>query len=112
MTFEESPHLANPAAAVRKDIQGIPSSPPDFELDDIQWATPLRWSSAPTIGEQTPLTPNDTERSDPLAARTIEAADVLQSLSNPPMNKWRLLSSAMMNFANGLNDSAPGALIP
>ncbi|KAL8981585.1 MAG: hypothetical protein Q9177_005526 [Variospora cf. flavescens] len=28
------------------------------------------------------------------------------------MNRWRFLSACLMCFANGLNDSAPGALIP
>lgn len=39
-------------------------------------------------------------------------AAALQTLSNPPMNRWRFLSACLMCFANGLNDSAPGALIP
>ena len=38
--------------------------------------------------------------------------DVLQTLTNPPINKWRVLSCALSNFGGGLNDSAPGALIP
>ncbi|EEP80409.1 predicted protein [Uncinocarpus reesii 1704] len=41
-----------------------------------------------------------------------QATDALQSVSRPRGNKWRLLSCCLMNFGNGLNDSAPGALIP
>jgi hypothetical protein len=36
----------------------------------------------------------------------------MQSFSNPPMNRFRMLSVCLMNFGNGLSDSAPGALIP
>jgi fucose permease len=35
-----------------------------------------------------------------------------QSWSNPPSNRWRVLSCCLVYFGNGLNDSAPGALIP
>ncbi|KAL8646817.1 MAG: hypothetical protein Q9210_005915, partial [Variospora velana] len=62
----------------------------------------------------TPITPNELESSRPTSPRNggVEAAQALQTLSNPPMNRWRFLSACLMCFANGLNDSAPGALIP
>jgi hypothetical protein len=38
--------------------------------------------------------------------------EALQSITDPYMNRYRFLAVCLMNFANGLNDSAPGALIP
>ena len=48
----------------------------------------------------------------PASPAADDAADALPTLRNPPITKWRLLSCCCMCFANGLNDSAPGALIP
>ncbi|QKX58540.1 uncharacterized protein TRUGW13939_05665 [Talaromyces rugulosus] len=39
-------------------------------------------------------------------------AELVPSLSNPPRNRWRFASACLMFLANGMNDSAPGALIP
>ena len=39
------------------------------------------------------------------------ASDQIQTLWNPYKNRFRVLASCMTAFANGLNDSAPGALI-
>ncbi|CRG83970.1 hypothetical protein PISL3812_01323 [Talaromyces islandicus] len=39
-------------------------------------------------------------------------AELVASLSTPPRNKWRFASACVMFLANGMNDSAPGALIP
>ena len=36
----------------------------------------------------------------------------VQSWSNPPINRWRVLSCCLVYFGNGMNDSAPGALLP
>lgn len=36
----------------------------------------------------------------------------MPSWSYPKMNKWRVLAACSVYFANGLNDAAPGALIP
>ncbi|CRK24205.1 hypothetical protein BN1708_013875 [Verticillium longisporum] len=41
-----------------------------------------------------------------------DIAEPLQSMWDPYMNRWRLLTACLMNLGNGLNDSAPGALIP
>lgn len=40
------------------------------------------------------------------------AVDVVQTIWNPSMNKWRVLGACLIFFANGMNDSAPGALLP
>ncbi|MCJ1232336.1 hypothetical protein MMC14_000288 [Varicellaria rhodocarpa] len=77
-------------------------------------------------GAQTPrsgtITPAPTAATDLEASRppspTLDeevhplAAEAMQSLSHPPMNKYRLLSVCLMNLGSGLNDSTPGALLP
>ncbi|KAL2012940.1 hypothetical protein VTN00DRAFT_465 [Thermoascus crustaceus] len=49
---------------------------------------------------------------EPDAEPTNEAIVVAQSITNPPINKYRLLTVSLLNFLGGLNDSAPGPLIP
>lgn len=41
-----------------------------------------------------------------------DAVEAVQSLSDPPMNRYRLMSICLMQLSGGLNDAAPGALIP
>ncbi|GAD99348.1 MFS efflux transporter, putative [Paecilomyces variotii No. 5] len=53
------------------------------------------------------------EIEDPISeARRREASIILPSISKPAINKYRVLSASLISFAGGLNDSAPGALIP
>lgn len=60
----------------------------------------------------------DLERSRPSSpgpgddANPATATETLQTVWDPYMNRFRVASASFMNFANGLNDSAPGALIP
>ena len=53
---------------------------------------------------------NSLERNDAPAVNEVQS--LTQTIHNPPMNKWRLLSGCLMSLGGGLNDSAPGALIP
>lgn len=110
-------------------LQKTPNSPPStFELDNYTRGsryngpsnscggtqTP-RTSQTSYTGAQTPVTPmspNELEMSRPPSPKQDEAISLVQSWSNPPMNKWRVLSCCLIYFGNGLNDSAPGALIP
>lgn len=41
-----------------------------------------------------------------------DGIEVLPSITNPYRNRFRLAATCLMQFQNGLNDSAPGALIP
>ncbi|CZR63352.1 related to tetracycline resistance proteins [Phialocephala subalpina] len=92
------------------------SVPEPLELDNLQWGAKLNGPSGSgsdtPSGYQTPRVPNDLEMSRPATPNEQDGVDVLQSFSNPPMNRFRMLSVCLMNFGNGLNDSAPGALIP
>lgn len=119
--IESSPQIANPAAVVRKDKQGIASSPSDRELDEMKnWSRfssrEQDYTSFPPTGVQTPITPPTNDVESPASPLGLQAgagtADLIQTVSNPPRNRWRLLSVCMMYFANAMNDSSPGALIP
>lgn len=93
-----------------------PRSTPSLDLSDVRAKSePVNGneiSQSPTPTSDGHRIPNDLEMSRPTSPLTTEVVDELQSLSNPPMNKWRLLSCCLMCFGNGLSDSAPGALIP
>ena len=98
ITIDSSSSITGPPAVLQKDLS--------FRLQDHGP------SGAPSTGKQTPTTPNELESFRLSYPAQQDAVDVVQTLSNPPMNKYRLLSCCLMNFGNGLNDSAPGALIP
>jgi hypothetical protein len=111
---------AAPHKAFPKDYHSVPlpRSPDDLDLENIQWGTgngnhrePGR---AATSGTQTPRTPNDLEMSRPGSptGNELYGVDALQSFSNPPMNRFRMVAVSLLNFTSGLSDSAPGALIP
>jgi hypothetical protein len=96
----------------------LPQGPNAIELDNLQWGSRLNGTrdesghNSPS-GTQTPrvtdlemstlATPNENEQA---------GVDVVQTFSNPPMNRCRMLSVCLMLFGNGMCDSAPGALIP
>ena len=58
-----------------------------------------------------PKTPDELERSQPSTPKG-DSTSIVPTFSFPKMNRWRVLSACLEYFGNGLNDSAPGALIP
>lgn len=42
----------------------------------------------------------------------VGSSSNLMTASNPPRNKWRIVSSILFNFTAGFSDAAPGALLP
>ena len=40
-----------------------------------------------------------------------DAVEAVQTMWDPYINRFRMLSVCLMAFGNGMNDSAPGALI-
>ena len=56
----------------------------------------------------------DLEMSQPgyLPPVDIVEIEAVPSITQPYMNRFRLAAVCLMNFTNGLNDSAPGALLP
>ena len=74
---------------------------------------PVKSGATTPSGAQTPRIPSDLEASRPSSPlNETDAVGITQSFSNPSMNRFRVLSICLLNFGNGLNDSAPGALIP
>ncbi|KAF1984997.1 MFS general substrate transporter [Aulographum hederae CBS 113979] len=108
--------ITDPPAVLPKS--GI-TSPSPIELDEYQWGQKYTGPSSHTghksggnTGYQTPRTPNELEMSRPPSPRLEDASELVQSWSNPPMNKWRVLACCLSYTGTGLLDSAPGALIP
>ncbi|KAF7588216.1 hypothetical protein BBP40_005999 [Aspergillus hancockii] len=112
LQLESSPPIANPAAAVHRDKQGVGHASSGHELDEIQHDRYLNLeASGPVTGVNTPVTPAGVENvSHPLG--TYDAAYANPNPASPSLTKWRLLSACLMSMGGGLNDSAPGALIP
>jgi len=111
--FESSSKpLATPPAVVTKDGTTMYRSPTTHELDDLQWGTKLTGPSTSDHISSTPSTPRELEQSAPPSPQYENAIDVIQSFRSPPMNRWRVGACGLTFFTSGLNDSAPGALIP
>lgn len=108
-----------PQKAVTHTYHSVPQLPNDLDLDSIQWGARLNGPPsgvATPSGTQTPGTPADVdlEMREPYSphGEEIDGVEALQSWSNPPINKWRMLSVSLTNMGSGFNDGAPGALIP
>ncbi|KAL9118197.1 MAG: hypothetical protein Q9187_005260 [Circinaria calcarea] len=112
--FENGSNIIDPPAILHKGDIALGPSPTPYELDDLSWGTRCGGPSNPVAdnGTQTPITPSGLEMSRPASLQEHEAAEVTPSLSSHPMQKWRFLSACVMSFTGGLNDSAPGALLP
>lgn len=130
--YSLSTDMASLAFAAGLDIQHPPSAktntkPPSVEeLDAIELpnyglVSSRTYSATITpAGSNTPYeapngtqkTPNELEHSQPPTPKQGDAALIVPSWSYPRMNKWRVLATCMEYFGNGLNDSAPGALLP
>lgn len=107
-------HISSPPMILQKESHALPDLPTAFELDELVRTDRGNAYSQPGTprGAQTPRTLYDFEMSRPPSPESHDAAEVMQTWTNPPINRWRLLSACLMNFGNGLNDAAPGALIP
>lgn len=78
--------------------------------DPRSWHSP--WPEPPVSEHDEGVMREDVEASRPPSPVPIEAANVVQTFWNPPMNKWRTLAISFALLCNGANDSAPGALLP
>lgn len=107
--IKDPPAVHQPAAVV--------NSPSVVELDEFTWGSQYNGPQAQKASQsipqtpKTPKTPGELESSRP-PSPIHEEAHLVQSWSSPPMNKWRVLDACIEQFGNGLNDAAPGALIP
>ena len=107
-------NISSPPMVLQKQSHALPDLPTAFELDELSKVGRGNAPSSPATptGAQTPRSLNELEMSRPPSPEYHDATEVMQSWTKPPINKWRLLSACFMNFGNGLNDAAPGALIP
>ncbi|KAK3489716.1 major facilitator superfamily domain-containing protein [Neurospora crassa] len=69
------------------------------------------FSVGPELEDQSrPTTPRADSVNDD--STNIDGVEAMQSIMEPYMNRWRLLSMCLISLSNGMSDSAPGALIP
>lgn len=86
--------------------------PTDIELDTIQWGQKLDGPEQPSTTTPVELEQNSRPNS-PSQSRAHEvSAIVLPTVKSPYMNRWRIPTLCLGFFIQGLNDSAPGALLP
>ena len=112
--FAKGSGIRDPPAVLHKDVFTLLPGPSAHELDDlsrgVRYSGPLM--PGPNSSARTPISPSELEMSQPPSPQDHEAAEIIPSLSSHPMQKWRFLSACIMSFTGGLNDSAPGALLP
>ncbi len=83
-----------------------PAPPSVIELDQIQWGKPLQ---GPVNEDEVAVhsVSRDLEASQPSTPKGSKAVDaLLQSVTNPPRNKWRVASATVMFMLMGMNDAA------
>ncbi|CZR56895.1 related to MFS efflux transporter [Phialocephala subalpina] len=90
-------------------VQHLPptvGNPVDLEmrLMDGSQSFPGILNASTALG---PSNPEDSERSDTQG----QVTEQVQTLWSPHKNRYRVLAACLSSFANGMNDSAPGALI-
>lgn len=112
---DRAPKVASPPAVLHKQPSSpfIPNGPDTIELNQL--ARHLSANDSPIVpdpGEQTPASIKDLEMSRPSTPQDNEGTQTVQNFFHPFMNRFRVASACLTLFGNGLNDSAPGALIP
>lgn len=108
-SLEHEHHFpAAPQRVVSRTYPAVPQHD-SIELESLRYS---RNDTGPSV-PSTPREENDLEMSTPgTPAEPADAVETLPSLTDPPMNKFRLASCCFQNFLGGLTDAAPGALIP
>lgn len=118
LTVASGPPLVDPMPLrPQKSITKTYAAVPQRDSTEIELARvsrpghPLRDGfSAASSGQATP----DLETSRPVSPVLghEDGVEALQSLWDPYMNRFRLLSACSLNLMNGLSDAASGPLIP
>ncbi|KAJ6144504.1 hypothetical protein N7470_008399 [Penicillium chermesinum] len=113
-----APRILSPPPTLRKDDrQGVTQRLSDFELDEFKSfkspaQIPTEQGIQPSVNPPSP-TPSALEGQAPTPA--TEGRPMGWDADRTTVSwkvKWRVLSTCLMQFGNGMNDSAPGALIP
>ena len=120
------------AAAIFIESDQIPAPPPSYTKRSIRDGSPrdadppvdleMYHMRTPEPSPNSPMSNGPAKRSSrssnetdpsspPQSPPPSHASDQIQTLWNPYKNRFRVLASCMTAFANGLNDSAPGALL-
>jgi hypothetical protein len=92
-----------PVKAIQIPRPGTSDDQIDIELNQISNGIVGSSSGDPEVF------PTSSEDAD--GADTGPNSEQIQTIWNPYKNRFRVLASCMTAFGNGLNDSAPGALI-
>ncbi|KAI0473529.1 major facilitator superfamily domain-containing protein [Xylariaceae sp. FL0804] len=101
-----------PQAPERVKPRTYPAVPQQQEAIELDAVRRPRYEAIQS-GATTPREERDLEMSAPgTPAEPADVFEALPTLTNPPMNKYRLATCCLQNFVGGLTDSAPGALIP
>ena len=104
-------------SAVRASFSPASSSKPPtkVELDSLQWGQQLRGpdhDSPTTAADLEGDAGSGTTSPVPAGHGGQALVTVTPSVKHPYMNKWRVASTCVAFFIQGMNDSAPGALLP
>lgn len=109
MTVKSSPAALPPAPAktVTRVYPGVPQREDSIEVQRLQdQDIALSSHDGPSPGD-------DVEMSRPPSPESpTDGVEIQPSIWEPYMNRYRFMSACILNFQNGVNDSAPGALIP
>ncbi len=110
VTVESAPFLSAPAKVVARTYPAVPHGDEPVEPLPLQ-QRPAKQTGVEICTASASNTP-DLEMSRPGSPLEPGGVEVAQSVWDPYMNRFRFLSVCFTNFGNGMNDSAPGALIP
>ncbi|KAJ5893518.1 hypothetical protein N7495_005209 [Penicillium taxi] len=116
LDIESSTNISSPPHAVRKDKHVATRTPSDYELNEIQLPSNVADVTCKQVTQSStgPLPPTPSA----LESRLSNATDNDTAAWTPDQTvisrktKWRLLSVCLIQFGLGMNDSAPGVLIP
>ena len=101
---DSSDKVASPPPTLQRPPNGV-------ELDQLSFGTRYNGPSPPlTSGRNSPTERTEAESRPPSPSPIL--ANTVPTLTKPPRNKYRFLSACLLSFGLGLNDSAPGALLP
>ncbi|CAG7918989.1 unnamed protein product [Penicillium olsonii] len=115
--IESSPQITSPLPAAHRNEQGTTQASAGYELDEILPAKDSTrvTSKSAALSSACPPSPSPSELERRLS--TPEAADeastwAVDRTATSWKTKWRMLSICLISLGSGMNDSAPGALIP
>ena len=104
-----APRPSSPERSIRDGSPREADPPVDLEMYHMRTVEPS--PNSPMSNGPAKRSSRSSNETDPASPPPSHAADQVQTLWNPYKNRFRVLASCTTAFANGLNDSAPGALI-